>query len=495
MLIGDTSNKKYVTNSNYARRIKLYTKGEDLKQRPEVLTIPKEHTALWSYSIPVKDDKFHHILIDAVDFFNTEKYLYRDGKLLRIPIPKSSEILTAYEDTFIISLKEDLKDLNLSSGDLASIKITNEGTFSNIKPLLKVKEGQAIQSANSTKNHLIFTIRENVSKKAYKFNLETKKLEPLLLQPEVSVMDSDPNSNTAFLTQADFLSANKLVAYNLKKDKFETLQKEMEYFDSNLYTYSQDWAVSEDGTRVPFYIVHRKDLEKNGKNPTIMYGYGGFEISLSPFYLKNRVPEWVSTGGVFVLSNIRGGGEFGPEWHKAAQKFNKKKSYEDFAAIAKRLFELKITSSNNLGIVGGSNGGLLVGASSVLYPDLYKAAFCAVPLLDMLRYDKLLVGASWISEYGDPKIKKERDYIKTYSPFQNVEKEGSYPTIFFYTSTFDDRVHPAHARKMYKKMIDQGHKAYYYENSEGGHAGSADLEQRALMDALKFTFFRALLKS
>ena len=493
MLIGDTSNSKYVTNSKYTRRLKLFTKGEDLKQSPEVLTISKKHTSLRSHSIPIKDNQFHHIIIDAIDFFNTEKYLYKEGKLLRIPIPKSSNILTAFDNTFIVSIKDDVKDKNLSSGDLASITLKKDGTFSNLSLILKVKKGQAIQHASSSKNYIVLTIRENVSEKAYKYNLFSKKMEPLTLEPEVSVMDSNPNTDSILLTQFNFLSANKLISYNLKKDKYKTLQKEKEYFDSKKYTYSQVWAVSKDGTRIPFYIVHKKDLKKNGKNPTIMYGYGGFEISLTPFYLKNRVPEWISKGGVFVLSNIRGGGEFGPEWHKAAQKFNKKKSYEDFSAIAQKLFELKITSSDHLGISGGSNGGLLVGASSVLYPDLYKAAFCAVPLLDMLRYDKLLVGASWISEYGDPKIKKERDYIKTYSPFHNVEETQTYPTIFFYTSTFDDRVHPGHARKMYKKMIDQGHNALYYENSEGGHAGSADLKQKALMNALKFTFFKSYL--
>ena len=493
MLIGDTLNSKYLTSSNYPRRLKLFTKGEDPRKSPEVLTIPKDHTALWAYSIPIKGDKFHHIIIDAIDFFNSEKYIYSAGKLIKIPIPKSSEILNAFENTFIISLKEDLNEKGLKSGDVASIQLKKDGSFSDLSLLIKVKNGQAIQNAVTTKKFVVFSVRENVSKKAYKFNFSNKKLEPLSLDPEVSIMDSSTNSNTILITQSNFLNANQLAAYNLKKDSYKTLQKEKEYFDSSPYTYSQDWAISKDGTRVPFYIIHKKNLEKNSVNPTIMYGYGGFEISLSPFYLKNRVPEWVSQGGVFVLSNIRGGGEFGPDWHKAAQKFNKKKSYEDFAAIARRLFELKITSSDHLGIVGGSNGGLLVGASSVLYPDLYKSAFCAVPLLDMLRYDQLLVGASWISEYGDPKIKKERDYIRTYSPFHNVEKNQDYPTIFFYTSTFDDRVHPAHARKMYKKMIDQEHKAYYYENSEGGHAGSADLEQRALMDTLKFTFFRKTL--
>jgi len=493
ILIANTSDKEFNTRSNYPRRMKLFTRGEDLNKSPTVLTIDKSHTAIWSYRIPLKNNKFHFVIYDAVDFFNPIKYLYKNNELIKIPIPNSTEILNAYGNTFILSITDDILEKNIKAGDIASITLKKDGSFSEIEKLLSAKEGQAITGADVTKDFILFTVRENVSKKVFKFSLKNKKLTPLKVDVEASVMDTSHEHNTALIKQYDFLNPYQLFSYNLKSDAFNVIQKEAAYFKPDAYTYSQDWAISDDGTRIPFYVVHRKDIVKDGTNPTIMYGYGGFNSSQSPFYLKNRVPEWISKGGVFVLTNIRGGGEFGPAWHKAAQKHNKKKSYEDFAAIARRLFELKITSSDHLGIAGGSNGGLLVGASTVLFPELYKSVFCAVPLLDMLRYDQLLVGASWMMEYGDPKIKKDRDYIKTYSPFQNLEKEQDYPTVLFYTSTFDDRVHPGHARKMYKKMTDQGHEALYYENSEGGHAGSSNLEQLALSKALKYSFFKKTL--
>ncbi|MCP5105816.1 MAG: S9 family peptidase, partial [bacterium] len=252
-------------------------------------------------------------------------------------------------------------------------------------------------------------------------------------------------------------------------------------------------AVSKDGTKIPYFVVMRKDAKMDGQNPTLLNAYGGFMISMKPRYSALKGTAWLEKGGVAVLANIRGGGEFGPKWHKAGLLKNRHKVFEDFTAVAEDLIKRKITSPEKLGIIGGSNGGLLVGTAFVARPDLYKAVVCQVPLLDMKRYHKLLAGASWAAEYGNPDEPGMWEYIKTYSPYQNVKKGVKYPKVFFTTSTRDDRVHPGHARKMVARMKNMGHEVFYYENIEGGHGGAANNKQRAYMNALSYAYLYKLL--
>jgi prolyl oligopeptidase len=226
----------------------------------------------------------------------------------------------------------------------------------------------------------------------------------------------------------------------------------------------------------------------DGAMPTVLYGYGGFQISQRPFYNSTFGNAWLEKGGAFVLANIRGGGEFGPDWHSAALKENKQRSYDDFIAVAEDLIRRRISSPAHLGMMGGSNGGLLVGAVLTQRPELFNAVVCQVPLLDMARYHKLLAGASWMAEYGDPDQPAQWAYISRYSPYQNVKPSVKYPRVLFTTSTRDDRVHPAHARKMAARMLEQGHEVLYYENIEGGHGGAADNAQRANLRALEFSY-------
>jgi len=245
---------------------------------------------------------------------------------------------------------------------------------------------------------------------------------------------------------------------------------------------------------VPYFVLMNKKAKLNGKNPTVLYGYGGFEVSMKPNYSALAGSAWLSNGGVYVLANIRGGGEFGPRWHQAALKQNRQKAFDDFIAVAQDLTKRKVTSPRHLGIMGGSNGGLLVGAVMTQRPDLFNAVVCQVPLLDMKRYSKLLAGASWMGEYGDPDDPEQWKFIGKYSPYQNVFKDKHYPRVLFTTSTRDDRVHPGHARKMVAKMKEQGHDVLYWENTEGGHAGAANNDQQAHMWALTYTFLLNELK-
>ncbi len=253
-------------------------------------------------------------------------------------------------------------------------------------------------------------------------------------------------------------------------------------------------ATSKDGTGIPYFVVTPKGFVADGKAPTLLYGYGGFEVPMLPGYSPLQGAAWLTRGGVFVQANIRGGGEFGPRWHKAAIKENHNKNFEDFIAVAEDLVARKISSPRHLGIMGGSQGGLLVGGTFVQRPDLFNAVVCQVPLLDMQRFNKLLAGASWMAEYGDPDVPEQWAYIKAWSPYQNVKKGVKYPQVFFWTNTRDDRVHPAHARKMVAKMEALGHPVYYFENTEGGHGSGTVNKERAEINALEYAYLWKMLR-
>ena len=268
----------------------------------------------------------------------------------------------------------------------------------------------------------------------------------------------------------------------------EKLKSLPAFFKAEGLEISQHEARSKDGTRIPYFQVSRKGLQLTGENPTLLYGYGGFEIAMLPNYNAAVGSALLERGAVYVLANIRGGGEFGPKWHEAARKANRQRAYDDFIAVAEDLIARKVTSPKHLGIQGGSNGGLLMGVMLTERPDLFKAVVCQVPLLDMRRFNHLLAGASWMDEYGDPDKPEQWAYISKYSPYQNVSRGKQYSRVLFTTSTRDDRVHPGHARKMVAKMKEQGHDVLYYENIEGGHGGAANNKQAAYMSALAYTF-------
>ncbi len=356
-------------------------------------------------------------------------------------------------------------------------------------------DNTALTSFAFTKDYVILNVLEDVKNRLYVLSKSDAgwKREPLVGAPafgtvNVSAVDPD-ESNEYFMTTTDYLTPTTL-SYGVVGQEPEKLKSMPAFFDASGLEITQHFANSADGTRVPYFMVAKKGLKLDGNNPTLLYGYGGFEISLQPNYSGSVGRAWTSQGGVYVVANIRGGGEYGPRWHQAALKANRLRAYEDFAAVAKDLIERKVTSTRKLGIQGGSNGGLLVGNMVTLYPELFHAAVCQVPLLDMKRYNKLLAGASWMAEYGNPDKPEEWNFIKTYSPYQNVKKDGKYPTVLFTTSTRDDRVHPGHARKMMARMEEYGHNVLYWENIEGGHGGAANNKQAATMQTLAYIFLK-----
>ncbi|MEM1007917.1 MAG: prolyl oligopeptidase family serine peptidase, partial [Myxococcota bacterium] len=307
---------------------------------------------------------------------------------------------------------------------------------------------------------------------------------------DVYYMGVDPSENEPLFVYENFITPPSVLRTTWDGTQFQTktiFQKKAAFAHKDLVVL-QHWATSKDGTRVPYFLVHRKGLRYDGSHPTLQYGYGGFEVPMVPNYNAALGRSWLGRGGVYVLANIRGGGEFGAEWHRAALKEKRQNAFDDFIAISEDLIRRKVTSPKHLAIMGGSNGGLLVSAVMVQRPDLYKAVVCQVPLTDMLRYHKLLAGASWMGEYGNPEDSKERTFLEKYSPFHNVKRRQRLPMVLFVTSTKDDRVHPGHARRMAAKMGSMWHSFLYYEPSEGGHAAGSDNQARAKRMALEYTF-------
>jgi prolyl oligopeptidase len=308
---------------------------------------------------------------------------------------------------------------------------------------------------------------------------------------------SDANSgDEIWITSTSYTSPTTYArAEASAPQKAEVLKALPSFFDASGLHVQQFFATSTDGTKVPYFLVSKKAMKLDGSTPTLLYGYGGFEISLTPQYIATVGVGWLEQGGAYVQANIRGGGEYGPQWHQAALKEKRHKAYEDFEAVAKDLVARGVTSAARLGCHGGSNGGLLTGNMLVRSPELFGAIVCQVPLLDMRRFNKLLAGASWMGEYGDPDDPKQWEFVQKYSPYHRLGRGVTYPPILFTTSTRDDRVHPGHARKMVKKMSElQAASVYYYENVEGGHGGAADNKQRAFMSTLIYSFLAKTLR-
>jgi len=434
----------------------------------------------------------------SLAFYNNELYLLNaKSKLAKIDAPNSAD-KSVFHQYLALELRDpwEVGGKKYAGGSLLMINFNAfmEGAR-NFDVVFEPSDTTALSSFGFTKDFAFINVLEDVKNRIYvlKPTASGWQREPLRGAPSfgtvnVSAIDND-ESNDFFMTATNYLNPTTLSLGTIGSDP-EVLKTLPSFFDAKGLSISQHFATSKDGTRVPYFMVGPENIQLDGNHPTLLYGYGGFEISMQPSYNPNVGRAWVSQGGVYVVANIRGGGEYGPRWHQAALKENRLRCYEDFAAVAKDLYERKVTRPEKLGIQGGSNGGLLVGNMVTLYPGLFKAAVCQVPLLDMQRYNKLLAGASWMAEYGNPDDPKQWEFIQGFSPYHNVKADKKYANVLFTTSTRDDRVHPGHARKMMAKMEDQGHSVLYYENIEGGHGGAANNRQSAFMQAIAYTFLR-----
>jgi prolyl oligopeptidase len=349
----------------------------------------------------------------------------------------------------------------------------------------------SLAGISPTQDYLLVSLLNNVRGELRRYRLSgdawTYDTVPAPDLGSIGVVATSPTTNRYFFNYTSFIQPTTLYLGEADGTVRE-VRRLPAMFDARGLVVEQLEATSKDGTRIPFFVVRRDSLAYDGRNPTLLYAYGGFEVSLTPSYGATVGAGWLERGGVYVSANIRGGGEFGPAWHRAALKENRQLAYDDFTAVAEELIRRRITSAERLGIMGGSNGGLLVGVAFTQRPDLYNAVVVQVPLLDMERYNKLLAGASWMAEYGDPDKPEDWEYIARYSPYHNVRAGVRYPKVLFTTTTRDDRVHPGHARKMAALMEEQGHPVYYFENTEGGHGSGVTNEQRARMLAVTYAY-------
>ncbi len=481
-----------LTDSGYPRLVKLWHRGTPLASAETIFEGAPTDVSAGAFTL-VRPEGRYDIVARTPEFFKGLTYLWLDGRLVRLDLPEDAEFNGIFKEHLLVSLRSEwaVGGHTYPQDALLAIGLADflEGGR-DFRVLFTPGPRVSLAGVSTTRNHLLLSTLDNVTSRLYRLTPSAgewaREEIPLPGLGTGGPGATSDDSDTFFLGYNDFLTpaSTYLVRPGQAPQRIKTMP---EYFDATGVQVAQYEATSRDGTKIPYFIIMPKGFTANGANPTLLYGYGGFEVSQRPGYSGTVGTSWVARGGVYVLANIRGGGEFGPAWHQAALKENHQRCFDDFIAVAEDLIARKITSSEHLGIMGGSNGGLLVGACFVQRPELFKGVVCQVPLLDMKRYNKLLAGASWMAEYGNPDT-SDWDFMQKWSPYQNLDKNKSYPKVFFTTSTRDDRVHPGHARKMVKRMTDYGKPVYYYENTEGGHGGAANQNQRAYMWGLTYAY-------
>lgn len=512
LVVGTDFGPGTMTDSGYPRVIKAWRRGTPLA---EAVTLHEGEAGDVSAWVSVDDTPGFERVVHgrSLDFYTTAMWLARpDGSRQAIPKPPDAS-LGFHEQWAVMELRSDLVLDDGMRHPAGALLVARADDLMAGCPrwtaLFTPTPTCSLGGSAWTRGHVLLNLLDNVANRVEVLRFDaasgtwTRRAARLpgpgtlgiaaLHDPHVP---DDPLAEHCWVTYADFLTPDSLMLMRTGADGADTvevLKQRPRYFDADDLQVEQRFATSADGTRVPYFLVRRRDAAATGDTPTLLYGYGGFEVSMQPWYSGGFGLAWYERGGALAVANIRGGGEFGPAWHQAAVGANKPRSHDDFIAVAEDLVASGLTRPARLGIMGGSNGGLLVGAAMTRRPDLFGAVVCQVPLLDMLRYHRLLAGASWMAEYGDPDQPEQRAWIERYSPYQQLRAGVAYPRALFTTSTRDDRVHPGHARRMVARLEALGQPVLYYENMEGGHGGAADNAQRAHLQALEFAYLWAQL--
>ena len=490
-----------VTEAGYPRIIKRWQRGTALSDAPTVFEGETQDVAV-SVHVDHTPGFERTIFSRALDFYNEARFLLEAERLLELDLPSDMQ-QQFWGARLLLQPRSDwqIGDQTFAAGSLllgdATAYLRGERSF---QVLFCPTPTRSLDDFALTRSHVILNISDQVASRleAWRFDgpppvhrtIDAPFPGHLQLASlyDSELPEDDALAERYLLNYADFLTPDSLFLAQTGSDQRQLLKRRKPHFPAAGMRTEQFFASSADGTQVPYFVVWPAGATADGRNPTLLYGYGGFEVALQPWYSGGFGRAWYGRGGVLVLANIRGGGEFGPSWHQAALRENKQRSFDDFIAVAEDLIRRGISSPRHLGIMGGSNGGLLVGATVMQRPELFNAMVCQVPLLDMRRYHQLLAGASWMAEYGDPDQPEDWAFIAKYSPYQNVRADVKYPKVLFTTSTRDDRVHPGHARKMAARMEALGQDVLYFENIEGGHGGAADNQQRATLQALEYSY-------
>jgi prolyl oligopeptidase len=473
------------TTSSYARIAKQWKRGAPLSASPVLYTGEVGDVGVSPATFHTRKGNVG-MVIRNVTFFETDYFVVENGKAVKLPMPRSADLKGVFDGAFLATLREayTADGVAMPKGALVAFR-----TGAPPQVIFAPNARQSIESVGIGRDKIYAAITSNVIGQVHVFTPnETGWVDKVLALPgngSADIASTNDYGPEAMFTFQNYLTPTTLF-FDDGNDAPKPIKSLPARFDSANLVSEQFEATSKDGTKIPYFVTRPRNL--SGPAPTVLYGYGGFEVSLTPSYSANFGRLWLTHGGIYVVANIRGGGEFGPGWHDAALKTRRQHAYDDFEAVAADLVKRGLTTARQLGIMGGSNGGLLVSTVMVQKPELFGAVVCQVPLIDMIAYTHIGAGASWIGEYGDPKIPAERDYILTYSPYQNVKRGVTYPPVFFVTATSDDRVTPVHARKMAAKMEEQGHEVLFYENTDGGHAAAADHRQSAEMWGLSFVY-------
>ncbi|OWQ93884.1 S9 family peptidase [Roseateles aquatilis] len=499
LLVGSDFGPDSLTDSGYPRQIRRWARGTPLDAAPVIF---EGETGDVSVTVSVdRTPGFERVVFSrALDFYNEARFLWRDGAFVLIDLP--SDMSVHLDGPWM--LLRPRTDWAIPHGPTypsGSLLLIEEAAFwrgdRHVRVMFSPTSGRSLEDYTLTRHHLLLNVSEHVASRLEEWDLSRHP--PTLRQVKAPFpgtlslqslhdpeLPQDRLGDRYLLHYSDFLSPDSVSLATAGSDAREPLKQRGAQFDAHGLAVRQYFATSPDGESIPYFVIGRPEL--GADTPTLLYGYGGFEVSLQPWYSGGNGRAWLARGGRLVVANIRGGGEYGPRWHQAATGEYKQRSFDDFIAVAEDLIAQGLTRPARLGIMGGSNGGLLVGACMTQRPELFGAVVCQVPLLDMKRYHLLLAGASWMAEYGDPDDADDWAHIAAYSPYQQLKAGVAYPRALFATSTRDDRVHPGHARKMAARMAALGQPCFYYENIEGGHGGAADNQQRALLQALEFSY-------
>ncbi len=487
LLIGRDWGEGTLTDSSYPYVVKAWTRGTPLASAREVFRGAKTDVSVQPLVLRNADGTVQATgVLRAVSFFESEHYLFTGKGPVKLPLPLRSSLRGLVDGQVLFTLEQDWPEQGFKEGDLIAYDLAAlkaEPTGARAALVLRPNAHQSIEQVATTRDRLVVALYEDVKGGLLSFTHGAGGWTPTRLDlpkdSSIGISAASDRDNRLMLNVAGFLNPNALMLADAASGKVETLKTLPPRFDASKDVVEQYWATSKDGTKVPYFVVRPKDLKFDGSAPTLLYAYGGFQVSETPSYSGTMGRLWLEQGGVYVLANIRGGGEFGPAWHNAGLKLNRQRVYDDFFAVSQDLIARQITSPRRLGIMGGSNGGLLMGVALTQRPELYNAIVIQVPLFDMIGYTHIGAGASWVGEYGDPAIPAERAVIETYSPYQNLKAGQPYPEVYIETSTKDDRVHPAHARKAAARLKALGYPYLYYENIDGGHAAAANLNETA----------------
>jgi prolyl oligopeptidase len=469
-----------VTQSGYAYVDKIVKRGQPLEQAREIFRGDKKNVWARPHALYGAGGKVEALLIEqGLSYYETAFFLMTDRGPVALPLPRKASVDALVDGQMVFTIRQDWGGHQagaLLSYDLAALK-ANPATA---KPILVTQpnERQAIEAVESTDSKLVVNLYEDVKGAVdiYDFDQGRWSATRVALPKDASigVVTTSGKDDRLFATVQGFLDPTTLWLIDGATAKAERVKALPARFKAEGAVVEQFWATSTDGTKVPYFVVRPKAMKLDGSSAVLMYGYGGFQVSKPPVYLSEAGKLWLENGGVYVIANIRGGGEFGPRWHQAVLRDKRQLAFDDFAAVGKDLIARKITSSRRLGIYGRSNGGVLTSVSITQHPELFGAAVIESPLIDMLRYHKLSAGASWVGEYGDPDVPEDYAFIAKYSAYQQLKPGVKYPEPYITTNMKDDRVHPGHARKFAARMEQLGLPYLYFEDTMGGHSYDAD---------------------